>query len=141
MNGMLHGQYRHNIDAKGRLFVPAKLREKLGDTFMAAAVLDQCICLYTKDEWERLLESLAALPMAKTRHLQRYLSANASDVEVDAQGRILLPKHLLQYASLAKEALVVGAGKRAEIWNPDRYDQTMAVMTTQEVENNNPATA
>ena len=99
---MLYGRYQHNIDAKGRLFVPAKLREKLGDAFIAAAVMDHCVSLYSLEEWDKLQEGLAAMPMTKARKLQRYLSANAADVQVDSQGRILLPRHLLAYARLEK---------------------------------------
>ncbi len=131
---MLYGRYEHNIDAKGRLFVPAKLREKLGLSFIAAAVMDHCVCLYSVEEWDKLQEGLAQMPMTKARKLQRYLSANAVDAQVDSQGRILLPKHLLEYAGLVKEALVIGAGNRAEIWNPDAYEADMGAMTSEEVE-------
>lgn len=131
---MLYGRYQHNIDAKGRIFVPAKLREKLGDSFIAAAVMDRCISLYSMEEWDKLLEGLSETPMTQARKLLRYLSANAADVQVDAQGRILLPKHLLAYASLEKEALVLGAGKRAEIWNPALYDEDVGDMTSETVE-------
>ena len=131
---MLFGRYQHNIDAKGRIFVPAKLREKLGDSFIAAAVMDHCVSLYSMEEWDKLQQGLAEMPMTKARKLQRYLSANASDVQVDAQGRILLPKHLLEYAGLEKEALVVGAGNRAEIWNPAGYEEDSGSMTSEEVE-------
>lgn len=131
---MLYGRYQHNIDAKGRIFVPAKLREKLGDSFIAAAVMDHCVSLYSMEEWDKLQQGLAEMPMTKARKLQRYLSANASDVQVDAQGRILLPKHLLEYAGLEKEALVVGAGNRAEIWNPAGYEEDSGSMTSEEVE-------
>lgn len=131
---MLYGRYEHNIDAKGRLFVPAKLREKLGLSFIAAAVMDHCVCLYSVEEWDKLQEGLAQMPMTKARKLQRYLSANAVDAQVDTQGRILLPKHLLEYAGLVKEALVIGAGNRAEIWNPDAYEANMGTMTSEEVE-------
>ena len=131
---MLYGRYQHNIDAKGRIFVPAKLREKLGDSFIAAAVMDHCVCLYSMEEWDKLQQGLAEMPMTKARKLQRYLSANAADVQVDAQGRILLPKNLLAYAGLEKEALVVGTGKRAEIWNPAEFEADIDVMTAEEVE-------
>ena len=131
---MLYGRYQHNIDAKGRLFVPAKLREKLGVVFIAAAVMDHCVCLYSMDEWEKLQAGLSEMPMTKARKLQRYLSANAVDVQVDSQGRILLPKHLIEYAALEKQALVIGAGNRAEIWNPAAYDDNVSNMTSEEVE-------
>ena len=131
---MLYGRYQHNIDAKGRIFVPAKLREKLGDSFIAAAVMDHCVCLYSLEDWDKLLEGLTSTPMTQARKLMRYLSANASDVQIDAQGRILLPKNLLAYASLEKEALVIGAGNRAEIWNPACYDEDVGDMTPETVE-------
>jgi MraZ protein len=132
---MLYGRYEHNIDAKGRIFVPAKLREKLGDSFIAAAVMDHCISLYSMEEWDKLQQGLASMPFTKARKLQRYLSSNAADVQVDSQGRINLPKHLLSYAELQKEALVIGAGNRAEIWNPERYQSEIMQMTPEEVEN------
>lgn len=131
---MLYGKFQHNIDAKGRLFVPAKLRDKLGSAFIAAAVMDHCVCLYSTEEWEKLQEGLAQMPLTKARKLQRYLSANAVDAQVDAQGRILLPKHLLAYAGLEKEALVIGAGNRAEVWNLAAYESDMDSMTSEEVE-------
>ena len=131
---MLYGRYQHNIDAKGRIFVPAKLREKLGDQFIAAAVMDHCVSLYSMEEWDKLQQGLADMPFTKARKLQRYLSSNAADVQVDAQGRILLPKHLLAYAALEKEALVIGAGNRAEIWNPVSYEEDSGAMTPEEVE-------
>ena len=87
---MLYGRYQHNVDAKGRLFVPAKLREKLGESFIAAVVLDRCICLYSTDEWDAMLDQIAALPMTKGRVLMRQLTSNAEDVTPDAQGRILI---------------------------------------------------
>lgn len=131
---MLYGRYQHNIDAKGRLFVPVKLREQLGESFMVAAVMDHCICLYSNAEWDTLLGGLAAMPMTKARKLQRYLSSNAESVQPDAQGRILLPKHLLAYAGLAKEAVVIGAGNRAEIWSPQEYANESDSMTAEQVE-------
>ena len=132
---MLYGRYQHNIDAKGRIFVPAKLREKLGESFIAAAVMDHCVSLYSMEEWNKLQQGLADMQFTKARKLQRYLSANAADVQVDSQGRILLPRHLLTYASLVKEALVIGAGNRAEIWNPESYENESIQMTPEEVEN------
>lgn len=131
---MLYGRYQHTVDAKGRLFVPAKLRDKLGDSFIAAVVLDRCICLYSTDEWDALLDGIASLPMTQGRALLRQLTSNAEDVTPDAQGRILLPKHLLEYAGLQKEALVIGAGKRAEIWQPAVYEETMQKLTPETME-------
>lgn len=134
MDWGLTGRYEHAIDAKGRVFVPAKLRDKLGECFVAAAVMDHCVCLYSQEEWNNLVAGFANVPMTKARRLQRYLASNAADVQVDAQGRILLPRHLLEYAGLEKAALVIGAGNRAEIWNPADYEADMGEMTAEEAE-------
>ena len=92
---MLYGRFEHNMDAKGRVFVPVKLREKLGETFIAACVLDRCVSLYSLEEWEGLLEKISSGPMAETRKLLRKVTESAEDVTPDAQGRILLNKILI----------------------------------------------
>lgn len=129
------GKYQHNVDAKGRLFVPAKFRAELGESFVAAAVMDHCICLYSLAEWNERMAKLSDQPMTKeVRKLSRYLASHACDVDIDAQGRINLKKELLEYASIEKEALVIGAGTRAEIWNPTMYEQEMEEMDDNEIE-------
>ena len=83
---------------------------------------------------DAMLEKLEDLPMTKSRPLLRYLSSNAADVQADAQGRILLPKHLLEYAGLVKEAVIIGAGaNRAEIWSPERYEEVVGAMTQSDI--------
>lgn len=130
----MRGRYSHNIDAKGRVFVPAKMREVLGDTFVVAAVMEPCVSLYTVEGWNAMLQKLEELPMTKSRMLLRYLSSNAADVTVDSQGRILLPKHLMEHAGLIKEALIIGAGaNRAEIWNPATYEETVGALTESDI--------
>ncbi len=128
------GRFLHAIDQKGRVIVPAKLRAQLGETFVVAAVLDRCITVYSMEEWDKLQAKLSEMPISKARRLQRYLSSNADEATVDAQGRILIPKHLLAYANIEGEALFAGAGNRAEIWNPAAYEQSMLEMTADEVE-------
>lgn len=130
---MLRGRYEHNIDAKGRVFVPSKLREKLGEKFVAAVAFDKCINLYSEERWDQLLASMESLTVGEAFELQRYVSSNAADVSIDAQGRILLPRHLLQFAGLEKAALIIGAGDRAEIWDPANYEQANALMTPERV--------
>ena len=95
---MLYGRFEHNMDAKGRIFVPVKLREKLGETFIAACVLDKCVSLYSMEEWDSLLQKIAEAPMAETRKLLRKVTESAEDVTPDAQGRILLNKNLIEEA-------------------------------------------
>lgn len=131
---MLYGRFEYNIDAKGRIFIPVKLREKLGSSFIAATVLDPCVSLYSTEEWDSLLEKLTSAPMAETRKLLRKVAQSAEDVTLDSQGRILLSKSLLAHARLEKPALIIGAGRRAEIWNPEVYEQAMADMTDEKAE-------
>lgn len=117
------GRYQHTVDVKGRIFVPVKFRDKLGQSFVAAAVLDHCICLYSFEEWDKLMEGINAMPVSRARELQRHLSSNAAEVELDAQGRILLPRHLVEYGLLDREATVIGSGNHAEIWNAARLTE------------------
>ena len=114
------GQYAHNIDAKGRLFIPAKLREELGQTFHVTIGLDHCLSIYSNESWDAFMDKLRDLPYSKAKAL-RVLSANAVDCEPDAQGRILIPAKLRQYADLQKEVVVIGSFDRAEIWSAERW--------------------
>ena len=121
---MLYGEYEHNMDAKGRVFIPVKLREKLGEKFIVARVLDRCVSLYSMEDWEALLMKITEeSSMADNRWMIRELAKSAEDVVPDAQGRILLNKKLIAHAGLEKACLIIGAGPRAEIWNPEIYAQ------------------
>ena len=117
------GQYQHSIDAKGRLFIPAKLREELGDTFyVTISATDHCLTVYSEAGWERLTEQFESLPYTKARKVIRLIFANAAKCEPDAQGRILLPQKLRNYAELKKDVVVAGVSKRAEIWDAEKWD-------------------
>ena len=120
------GQYAHNIDAKGRLFIPAKLREELGQTFHVTIGLDHCLSIYSNESWDAFMDKHRDLPYRKAKAL-RVLSANAVDCEPDAQGRILIPAKLRQYADLQKEVVVIGSFDRAEIWSADRWAREEAL--------------
>lgn len=116
------GQYQHSIDAKGRLFIPAKLREELGPTFyVTIAGTDPCLAVYSEEGWEKLTEKFDGLPYSKAKKAIRTLYSNAAKCEPDAQGRILLPQKLRAYAGLTKDVVVAGVSKRAEIWNADAW--------------------
>ena len=116
------GQYPHSIDAKGRLFIPAKLREELGGTFYVTIdVADPCLTVYSEKGWEQLAEKFESLPYSKSRKVQRLIYGNAMKCEPDAQGRILLPQNLRSHAKLEKDVIVVGVSKRVEIWNADTW--------------------
>ena len=114
------GQYQHSIDTKGRLFIPAKLREELGDTFYVTMGVDGCLSVYSDESWGHFTEKFESLPYTKTRAM-RPLFANAAKCEPDAQGRILLPAKLREYANLKKDVVVIGVSNRAEIWNADAW--------------------
>lgn len=129
-----YGRYQHTVDAKGRVFVPVKLRDKLGSGFIAAAVMDHCISLYSFEEWDRLMGDINELALSKARDLQRTLASNAMDVELDAQGRILLPKHLVAYGMLEKDVTIIGAGNHAEIWDTGRLIERESAMTDEALE-------
>ncbi len=114
------GQFIHNIDAKGRLFIPAKFREELGETFYVTVGLDKCLAVYSKEKWASFTEKIEALPMSQARKM-RALLANAAQCEPDAQGRILIPAKLRQYAGLEKDVVINGMNRCVELWNPERW--------------------
>jgi len=116
------GQYQHSIDSKGRLFIPAKLREELGETFYVTMGIDRCLSVYSEESWGKFTEKFESLPYTKTRAM-RPLFANAAKCEPDAQGRILLPAKLREYAELEKDVVVIGVSNRAEIWNAAAWNK------------------
>ena len=124
---MFMGEYNHTIDAKGRLIVPAKFREILGDNFIVTKGLDGCLFVYPNDEWTRFEEKLKSLPLTNknARQFTRFLLAGAAACEVDKQGRILLPQVLRGFASLEKDVVLVGVASRIEIWSRERWDESM----------------
>ena len=115
------GTYEHSIDAKGRLFIPAKLREELGVTFYLAMGVDECLAIYPQETWNRFTEKFAALPMSQSAAM-RPLFANASKCELDSQGRIVIPQKLRKYAGLEKDAVIIGVNDRAEIWSAETWN-------------------
>ena len=111
----MRGEYQHNIDAKGRLIFPIKLREALGEHFVIFKGLDNCINVYSQEKWAAFEQQLAALP-SKARKVHRFFSANF-ECEPDAQGRILIPQTLREYAGLRKDVTVIGMIDHVEIWD------------------------
>ena len=122
---MLLGEYEHSIDTKGRRAMPAKLREGLGGKFIITKGLDGCLFVYAMDEWQRVEQKLASLPMSRktARDFTRFLFGGACEGECDKQGRVLLPASLRRYAGLEREAVIVGVGSRAEIWDAAKWQQ------------------
>lgn len=120
---MFIGEYSHNLDDKGRLAVPVKFRRDLSKGAVVTRGLDNCLFLYTKTEWEKLAEKLANLPIsqANSRAFSRLMLAGAMDVEVDKQGRIILPEYLRSFAGLSKEVIIAGLYNRLEIWDSEKW--------------------
>lgn len=116
---MLVGEYNHTIDDKGRMAIPYRMRRKLEEGAVITRGIDQCIALYSKEEWEKVAQKIATLPMAngKARRFARFILGGAVEVEFDKQGRILIPNYLREYAGLKGEVLVVGVYTHVEIWH------------------------
>ena len=121
---MFIGEYNHTIDEKGRLAVPVKFRNKLAKGAVVTKGLDNCLVLYTGEEWKKLAPRLAALPInkANSRAFSRLMLAGAMDVSLDKQGRIILPDYLRKYAGVGKNVIVAGLYTRLEIWDAAKWE-------------------
>jgi len=119
------GEYKHNVDIKGRMIVPAKFRDGLGDTFVVTRGLDKCLFAYPLDEWKVIETKLKQLPLTKkdARAFTRFFFSGAVECEVDKQGRINIPQNLRNYAVLEKECVVIGVSERVEIWANENWEQ------------------
>lgn len=117
------GEYNHTIDTKGRIIIPSKFRETLGDEFVVTLGLDGCLFVYPNEEWINFVTQLKNLPGSKeARQLQRYFMAGAATCEVDKQGRILIPNKLREQAGLDKDIVFVGVLSKIEIWSKDKWE-------------------
>lgn len=121
MKKILIGEYSYNMDLKGRMNFPSKLRDDLGDVFIITKGLDKCLFVFSIEEWERLAEEIKSLPRSKSITMQRFYFGSAQDITPDKQGRILIPANLREYAGIDKDVVVVGALNRAEIWNKQSW--------------------
>lgn len=121
---MFMGEYQHQLDTKGRMIVPAKFRDELTEHFVITRGLDKCLFGYPLDEWKRIEEKLKTLPITKrdARKFMRLFFSGAVEVELDKQGRINIPKNLMEYAGLSKECTVIGVSTRIEIWNRSSWN-------------------
>lgn len=121
---MLTGEYRHSIDEKGRLIIPAKYRDILGDNFVVTKGLDSCLFIYPNDEWTSFENKLRGLPLTNqnARHFSRFFLAGAVSCDTDKQGRILVPQNLREFAKLEKEVVLVGVSSRVEIWSKENWE-------------------
>jgi len=135
---MFVGEYSHSLDGKGRLIIPSKFRESLGDTFMVTKGLDGCLSIYEMEGWRKLEEKLQALPLTNTnaRKFTRFMLGGASECEVDKQGRILLPSNLREFAGLTKDVVLVGVGGHIEIWDKENWGRISTYDDMEEIAEN-----
>ena len=120
---MFMGEYNHTIDAKGRMIVPSKFRELLGNEFVVTKGLDGCLFVYPNEEWKNIEEKFRTVPLTTkdARKFSRFFFAGAATCEVDKQGRILIPPVLREFADIQKDVVSVGVLNRIEIWSKDRW--------------------
>lgn len=130
-NAMLYGGYQHNIDKKGRIFIPAKLRDELGESFMVCRGIygKRCLCVYSMEQWQALVDQISTLNKQKSSIVKRFLYEGAFNVEFDSQGRILLPLSLREYAELEGEAHIIGMDTNLEIWNTALWEEENKLYT------------
>src|SRR5699024_30196 len=121
---MFMGEYKHNLDTKGRIIMPSKFRELLDGQFVITRGLDRCLFAYTEEEWSRIEEKLKTLPLTKkdARKFTRLFFSGAAAVEIDKQGRINIPQNLREYAGLTKDCTVIGVSSRIEIWDSAAWE-------------------
>ncbi len=123
---MLSGEYKHTLDPKKRLFIPAKHREELGETFMVArSIRENCLKVYSMPEWEKYIEPFAKMERKDSEKIMRLLHRTAVQVTPDAQGRIILTPSLIEFAKITKNAYIVGCGGYAEIWSEEEYAKSI----------------
>lgn len=122
---MFIGEYRYNADAKGRISVPAKFRDELGENFFVTKGLDQSLFVFPESEWDAFQEKLKTLPLTnpRARAFTRVFYSGATEVEMDKQGRMLIPQTLREFAGIEKEILVIGVGSRVEIWSDKAWGE------------------
>lgn len=132
---MLYGEYKHTVDKKGRMFIPAKLRDDLGTSFILCRGIDGncCLCIYSDTEWAALDEKIRSFPTVKANRLQRFLYAGSTRLECDGQGRILIPQNLRDYAKLGEEVYVLGMSSRLEIWNKEMWEAESVLDTPESI--------
>ncbi|MGM0396382.1 MAG: division/cell wall cluster transcriptional repressor MraZ [Bacillota bacterium] len=121
---MFIGEYQHTVDGKGRLIIPSKFREPLGDEFVMTKGLDNCLFVYPKSEWEIVENKLKSLPMTNkdARAFVRFFFSGATECVLDKQGRVLIPGNLRDHSKLTKDTVVIGVSTRLEIWSKEEWD-------------------
>lgn len=120
---MFMGEFHHTVDNKGRLIIPSRVREDLGEQFIVTRGLEKCLFIYPKNEWNSIIQKYKQLPDTKDRrYFMRIFLSGATICELDKQGRINIPIPLLEYASLEKDCIIIGVDERLEVWSKERWD-------------------
>ncbi len=132
---MLIGEYEHSLDAKGRLIMPAKLREDIGEKFIITKGLDGCLFAFSLEEWKNFEQKLRSLPISNkdARAFSRFFFAGAIDCEIDKQGRFLISSNLREFAELTKEVVIIGMDSRLEIWSKNKWQNTDDEISADEI--------
>ena len=135
---MLMGEYSHSLDTKGRLIMPAKLRQDIGDKFILTKGLDGCLFAFSQTEWNNFEEKLKSLPLSdkNARNFVRFFLSGATECEIDKQGRFLIPNNLRIAANLEKDAIIIGVGTRIEIWNKETWEKCDKEISADEIAEN-----
>ena len=135
---LLIGEYEHSLDVKGRLIMPAKLRQDIGERFIITKGLDGCLFGFSQNEWTNFEEKLKSLPLAQknARNFVRFFLSGATECEIDKQGRFLIPGNLREAANLEKDAMIVGVGTRLEIWNKETWKKCDENISADEIAEN-----
>lgn len=124
---MFMGEYHHSIDSKGRIIIPVKVRDDLGENFIVTRGLDGCLFLYPKNEWDRIISKYKELPDTKDkRQFMRIFLSGATICEYDKQGRINIPNPLIEFAKLEKDCIIIGVDEKLEIWSKERWEEFIA---------------
>jgi MraZ protein len=131
---VLLGEYRHTMDSKNRIFLPAKIRDRLGDEIVLSKGIDKCVTVYDKKGWEEFVQKIEELPPIKARNVRRWMFASSNEITVDMQGRIAIPQNLKEYADLGKNIVTIGSGNCIEIWNEENYDAMSAQLDSSDIE-------
>lgn len=132
---MLIGEYEHSLDAKGRLIMPSKLRDDIGEKFIITKGLDGCLFAFSIEEWKNFEQKLRTLPISNkdARAFSRFFFAGAIDCEIDKQGRFLISSNLREFAGLTKDVVIVGMDSRIEIWSKDKWEQLDGNISADEI--------
>ena len=137
---MLIGEYSHSLDVKGRLIMPAKLREDMGEKFIITTGLDGCLFGFSMIEWQKFEDKLKTLPITNknARNFVRFFLSGATECELDKQGRFLIASKLREFANLDKDVTIIGAGTRIEIWNTKKWEEQTSAenLSIEEIEKN-----